>query len=54
MHVIVDFSIMPVGTGVSLCPYIAECEHVLEDSGINIPLRMATHMYFNPIRNLTH
>ncbi|HEY5156341.1 MAG TPA: hypothetical protein VII93_00055 [Anaerolineales bacterium] len=34
MHVIVDFTVVPVGTCVSLSLYIAECKHVLEESGI--------------------
>ena len=32
MHVIVDFTLVPVGTGVSLSPYIAEVERILRDS----------------------
>ena len=35
MHVIVDFTIVPVGTGVSLSPYIAEVERVLGRSGLH-------------------
>ena len=34
MQVIVDFTVVPVGTGVSLSPYIAEVERVLERSGL--------------------
>ncbi|HWQ08497.1 MAG TPA: MTH1187 family thiamine-binding protein [Holophaga sp.] len=34
MHVIVDFTAVPVGTGVSLSPYIAEVERVLQASGL--------------------
>jgi uncharacterized protein (TIGR00106 family) len=34
MHVIVDFTIVPVGTGVSLSPYIAEVERVLVRTGL--------------------
>ena len=34
MHVIVDFTLVPVGTGVSLSPYIAEVERILRDSAL--------------------
>ncbi len=34
MHVIVDFTIVPVGTGLSLSPYVAEVERVLARSGL--------------------
>ncbi len=30
MHVIVDFTVVPVGAGISLSPYIAEVERVLQ------------------------
>ncbi len=32
MHVIVDFTVVPVGAGISLSPYIAEVERVLQAS----------------------
>jgi len=35
MHVIVDFTIVPVGTGVSLSPYIAQVERVLAETGLH-------------------
>ena len=35
MHVIVDFTLVPVGTGISLSPYVAEVERILEKSGLN-------------------
>jgi len=38
MHVIVDFTVVPVGTGVSLSRYIAEVERVLGDSGLTYEL----------------
>ena len=38
MHVIVDFTVVPVGTGVSLSGYIAEVERVLLASGLNYEL----------------
>lgn len=34
MHVIVDFTLVPVGTGVSLSPYIAEVERILQGSAL--------------------
>jgi len=34
MHVIVDFTVVPVGVGVSLSPYIAEVERVLQEAGL--------------------
>ena len=35
MHVIVDFTVVPVGVGISLSPYIAEVERVLQASHLN-------------------
>ena len=34
MHVIADFCITPLGVGVSLSPYIAACERILEQAGL--------------------
>jgi uncharacterized protein (TIGR00106 family) len=34
MHVIIDFTIVPIGSGVSLSKYIAVCEHILQESGL--------------------
>jgi uncharacterized protein (TIGR00106 family) len=34
MQVIVDFTVVPVGTGISLSPYVAEVERVLQRSGL--------------------
>lgn len=34
MHVILDFTIVPVGTGVSLSAYVATCERILARSGL--------------------
>jgi len=34
MHVIVDFTVVPVGTGLSLSRYVAEVERVLRRSGL--------------------
>lgn len=35
MHTIIDFTIVPIGVGVSLSEYIAACEHVLAKSGLH-------------------
>ena len=35
MHVIVDFTVVPVGAGRSLSPYIAEVERVLQAAGLH-------------------
>ncbi len=34
MHAIADISIVPLGVGLSLSPYIAACERVLRDAGL--------------------
>ncbi len=34
MHVIMDLTIVPLGVGVSLSPYVAACERVLRDHGL--------------------
>lgn len=38
MHVIVDFTVVPVGAGVSLSRYIAEVERVLQGTGLTYVL----------------
>jgi uncharacterized protein (TIGR00106 family) len=38
MKVIADFCLIPLGVGVSLSPYVAACERVLQDSGLTIQL----------------
>jgi uncharacterized protein (TIGR00106 family) len=38
MHVIVDFTVVPVGVGVSLSKHIAACEKVLQESGLTYEL----------------
>ena len=35
MHAIADISIVPLGVGLSLSPYVAACERVLADAGLN-------------------
>jgi uncharacterized protein (TIGR00106 family) len=35
MNVIADFCLVPIGTGVSLSPYVAACERVLSEMGLN-------------------
>lgn len=34
MEVIVDLCLVPIGVGTSLSPYIATCQRVLEESGL--------------------
>jgi uncharacterized protein (TIGR00106 family) len=34
MHVIVDLMVIPLGTGVSLAPYVAACERTLTAAGL--------------------
>ena len=41
MKVIADFSIVPLGVGLSLSRYIAECEKVLKEAG----LKTQVHAY---------
>jgi len=38
MHVIVDFCIVPVGVGVSLSDYIAECTRIIRAAGLKSQL----------------
>lgn len=35
MHVIVDLCVVPLGVGLSLSPYIAECQRVLQRAGLS-------------------
>jgi len=38
MHVIADFSIVPIGVGTSLSRYVAACEEVLKGAGLQTRL----------------
>lgn len=38
MKVIVDFSLVPIGVGVSLSRYVARCHQVLADTGLKTRL----------------
>lgn len=38
MKVIADFCLVPIGVGVSLSKYVAACERVLVDAGLEIHL----------------
>ena len=38
MKVIADLCIVPIGVGVSVSEYIAVCEHVLREAGLEIKL----------------
>jgi len=35
MHVIVDLCVVPLGVGVSVSSYVAQCQRVIEASGLN-------------------
>ncbi|MBW2258539.1 MAG: MTH1187 family thiamine-binding protein, partial [Deltaproteobacteria bacterium] len=35
MNVIADFSVVPIGVGVSLSRYVAACQEVIEESGLS-------------------
>ena len=41
MKVLIDISIVPLGVGLSLSPYVAACEKVFSDAG----LKTALHAY---------
>ena len=34
MKVLVDLSVVPLGVGISLSPYVAACEKVLQEAGL--------------------
>lgn len=38
MKVILDFSVVPLGVGVSVSKYVAACERVLKDAGLKFRL----------------
>ncbi len=38
MKVILDFSLVPIGVGVSLSKYVAECEKILNEAGLKTQL----------------
>ena len=38
MKLIIDLCIVPIGVGVSLSPYIAECQRVLQKAGLKTHL----------------
>lgn len=35
MHVMVDLCLIPIGVGVSLSPYIAQCQRIIEAAGLD-------------------
>jgi len=41
MKVLIDVSIVPLGVGLSLSPYVAECERIFQAAG----LKTALHAY---------
>jgi uncharacterized protein (TIGR00106 family) len=38
MNVILDFSVVPIGVGISLSKYVAACERVLAETGLKTRL----------------
>lgn len=38
MHTIIDFTLIPIGAGVSVSPYIAACQRVLDEAGLSYSL----------------
>jgi uncharacterized protein (TIGR00106 family) len=38
MKVIADFTLVPIGTDVSLSPYVAACEKILRGSGLKVQM----------------
>ena len=38
MKVIAEFTIIPIGVGVSLSPYVAACEKILSEAGLKTQL----------------
>jgi uncharacterized protein (TIGR00106 family) len=38
MHVIADLTIVPLGVGISVSPYVAACEKILKEAGLNTHL----------------
>jgi uncharacterized protein (TIGR00106 family) len=38
MNAIAEFTIIPIGVGISLSKYVAACEQVLEESGLSYEL----------------
>ncbi len=38
MKVIVDFCLIPLGTSISLSPYIAECQQIIKAQGLDYQL----------------
>jgi uncharacterized protein (TIGR00106 family) len=38
MRLVLDFSVIPIGVGTSLSPYVAACQRVLEESGLTYRL----------------
>jgi uncharacterized protein (TIGR00106 family) len=38
MHVIADLTIVPLGVGISVSPYVAACEKILKEAGLHTHL----------------
>ncbi|MFZ1728867.1 MAG: MTH1187 family thiamine-binding protein [Bacteroidota bacterium] len=38
MHIIADLTVVPLGTGISVSPYVAACEKILLEAGLKTNL----------------
>ena len=38
MHVMIDLCVVPIGVGVSVSEYVAECERIIEAAGLSAQL----------------
>ncbi len=38
MHVMIDLCVVPIGVGVSVSEYVAECERIVEEAGLKSQL----------------
>ncbi len=38
MHVIADLMVVPLGVGISVSPYVAACERILDEAGLKTQL----------------
>jgi len=45
VHAIVGFTLVPLGSGVSVSPYIAAIERVLEASDLNFEVNLQRHQH---------
>ena len=43
MNVIADLCVVPIGVGVSVSKYVAECERILKDAGLKTQTTRLRH-----------